>query len=106
MQPDGFSDLIAYSKDGIERCHRVLKDHGDLVASDLAHLLLGQFEQIPAFKDDLAFDDLAGMGDQAHDGHGRDAFARAGFTDDAQRLALVHGQIDAVNGFDRIGAEP
>jgi hypothetical protein len=36
MKDDDLLHLIAYGKDGVERTHGFLKDHGDAVAPDLA----------------------------------------------------------------------
>jgi len=38
MAGDRFGDLLADREDRIERGHRLLEDHGDLVAAHLAHL--------------------------------------------------------------------
>ena len=54
---------MIWSPDGvdrIERGHRLLEDHRDLVAADLLHLLLGRVEQVPALEADLAADDAPG----------------------------------------------
>ncbi len=44
VELDGFDDLIADGKDGVEAGHGLLEDHGDFVAADFAHLSLGEFE--------------------------------------------------------------
>ena len=45
---------------GIERGHRLLEDHADVAAADLAHLLLGQLAQVAAVEEDLAGHDAPG----------------------------------------------
>ena len=44
----------------VQRGHRLLIDHGDLLAADLADLGVGQLQQVLTVEDDLAADGLAG----------------------------------------------
>ena len=44
----------------IERSHRILKDHRDATAANLAHLFFGRVRECLAIEDDFAGDDLAG----------------------------------------------
>ena len=41
VQADGLGDLLAAREDRVERGHRLLEDHRDLFAADLAHLCAG-----------------------------------------------------------------
>jgi len=43
-------DLVADGEDRIERGHRLLEDHGDAVASDIAHLRLAERQQVDAVR--------------------------------------------------------
>ncbi len=52
---------------GIERRHRLLKDHGDLAAAIVAHLLRLQGQQVRALETDRAFDARRGI-QQPQDG--------------------------------------
>ena len=54
VQPDRLADLLAHRVDGVERRHRLLEDHRDLVAADAAHLRLGERQQVPPLEADLA----------------------------------------------------
>ena len=102
MQQDRFEDLLADGVDGIERGHRLLKDHGDLIAANLLHLPVGQIEQCPAVKHDLAALIAAGRdGDELEDGQGRDRLAAAAFADHRQRLLRIDGQSHAVHSAHR-----
>ena len=57
----GFGDLVADGQDRIERGHRLLEDHRDLVAADAAHLLVAQRERDLVPRNCmLAADDAAG----------------------------------------------
>ena len=42
MELDGLGDLSAHGHEGVHRRLRVLEDHGDLLAPDLAHDVLGR----------------------------------------------------------------
>src|SRR5262249_55769485 len=67
-----------------------LEDHRDLVAADVAQLLLRQARQVPSLKSDLPADDAAGPpGQQLHDRERGHALAAAGLADETHRLAVV-----------------
>lgn len=69
---------------GVQADHGLLKDHGDLVAPDPAHLALGLGEQLFPVEAD-APGDLSGRGgQQAYDALGSDTFARAGLPHQTQ----------------------
>ena len=59
MQSNGFRDLIADGHDGIERRHRLLKNHGDFVTANAAHVLIAKRRQIRFLKKQLATNDPA-----------------------------------------------
>ena len=46
MDADLLDDLLADLVDGIQRAHRVLEDHRDPGASDLAQLVLGRGDEV------------------------------------------------------------
>src|SRR5258708_6342399 len=99
MQADGLRDLLAHREHGIQRGHRLLEDHRDLFATDLPHLRGGQAEEVLAVVDDLALHDASGrLRNEPHHAEGGDRLARARLADDAQRLALVDVEVDAVDG--------
>ena len=105
VELDRLRDLVAHRVDRVERRHGLLEDHRDGVAADVAHLVVGQLQQVAPVEPDLARDGLARALDQPHRGHRGDALAAAGLADDAQRLAVldlerhaVHGADDAVRG--------
>ena len=82
-----FDELVADQHRGIERGHRLLIDHGDLRAADLAQFLFAHRAHVAAHELDLAAGDGAVLAHILHDGerHGRLAAAR--FADDADRFA-------------------
>ena len=72
---DRLDDLPADPVDRVQRGHRVLEDHRDLLAADLAHRVLREAHQVAALVDDLALVDHVRIGDQSHHRHHRDALA-------------------------------
>ena len=46
VKPDNLGDLLPHRLDRIKRGHWILENHGDVVAADIHHLFLAQFEQI------------------------------------------------------------
>ena len=48
VHPVGLDDLVADRVVGVQRGERVLEDHRDVAAAELAHLLLGQREHVGA----------------------------------------------------------
>ena len=50
VQSHRLGDLVADGEHGIERCHRLLEDHGDLPAANAAHGIERRSEQIAAFE--------------------------------------------------------
>ena len=99
MQPDQFRDLLANGEHRIERCHRLLEDHRDLLAANLPHLFGREVQQVDAVIADLARDDAARrLADQPHDAERGDALAAAGFADDTKRFAGVDMKAHAIDG--------
>ena len=111
VQEDGFGDLLADGTDGAEGGHRLLEDHGDLIAANIAELAVVRLElcQVDdvggvgavfkrAVEANLAFNDLARGRDETHDRHGGHAFATAALADDADDLAAADVEVDAIDG--------
>ena len=104
MQSHCFADLLADRVERVQRRHRFLENHRDVVAANSLHLAIGQRAQVLALEADLAADDLAGRArDQPQDGERRYAFATAGFANHRQRLARVHLVGDAIDRLDEAG---
>ena len=88
--------------DGVERVeggHGLLEDHGDAIAANGAHLLVGKGQQVLAGEQDLARG-MAGcrIGQKAHDGERRDGLAGARFAHERHRLALGDVEGYALDG--------
>ena len=109
MQPQHLFDLEADRERRVEARHRLLEDHADPVATHGTHRIAGKPEQVLAVEQHAARLDARGRRrDQAHDGHGGNAFAAAAFADKADRLAGADGEVDVVKNADEsvLGAEP
>ena len=91
-------DLEAHRQDRVQRRHRLLEDHRDAVAADLAHLLLAERDQVEIGEADVpAGDPPVGRRHQAHDGQRGDALAATGLADDRQRLVVRDGEADVAH---------
>ncbi len=101
MIGDGVENLLAHTRDRIERVHRALGDERDAGQAELADLFLGQLEHVDALEHDLARLDLARRADQAHQGQGDRRLARAGLADQPETLVGVEGEADAVDSLHR-----
>ncbi|MGY3449619.1 hypothetical protein ACVILH_001961 [Bradyrhizobium sp. USDA 4353] len=97
-------DLLADLADRIERRARVLEDHRDLAAAQVAHLGLGCRLDIDAGEHHRALGDAPGAIEDTHDGVGRHRLAGAGFADDRERLALGDGDVDMLHRLDDAAA--
>ena len=96
VEAQHFLDLKADGEAGIEAGHRLLEDHGDVLADDLAPLRRVELQQIDAVELHLVGGNGGAVGQQAHDGQHRHRLARAGLADDRQHFALLDRKIDAV----------
>ena len=100
MQLHRLAQLRADRVDRVQRRHRILEDHRDLVAADLAQLVGIDLQQIPVLEDRLTFGRGVLLRVQAHDRHAGDALAAARLAHDRERLSLLDGERDAVHRVD------
>jgi hypothetical protein len=94
----GLGQLAVNAHDGVERRHGVLEDDGHLRPPHIAELVGGERHELVAGEADGPRPLQVDVGEKAHDGPGEDGLARARLAHDAQRLAPVQGQGDAVVG--------
>ncbi len=88
MQPQRLADLVADRQHRIERGHRLLKDHRNIVAADIAHFVFVELRQILPVQCDRAADDLSGrIGDQPHDRQSGHRLAATRLADHRQGFA-------------------
>ena len=96
VQVQRLTDLFLDRVQRVQRGHRLLEDHADLVAADGAHQVLVDARQIdmaafPAVEQQPALGDVAAaILDQPHQRQRRHRFSRTGFADDANGFACVH----------------
>ena len=105
MRFQGEPDLRADGQHRVQRHHRVLEDHRDLLAADFSQFGGGETDEFAPFQLDRgACFDAAGRIDQADDREAGDALARAGFADEAHHLAALQREGDAVDRLHHAGA--
>ena len=99
MRADRFHDLLANGEDRVQRGHRFLENHCDAGATQTLHRAVGQFQKILSLELDAAAADAGRRAwQQAHDGQRGDAFAAAGFADDAEDFALLQAEGNVFDG--------
>ena len=92
-------DLEPNAKDRVERGHRVLEDHRDLVAAELPDLVIRHLQHVLLSKQDPAAD-LARLGHEAQQRERRHRLARPGLPDHADDLAPIDVEGDPVDRVD------
>ena len=99
VELDGLDNLLADLRGRVHAGHRILEDHGDLVAADLLHFLVGSLHDVVASQIDLAaLNARRRHRVELHDGLSGNGLAAAGLANDSQNLALVHVQRHAADG--------
>ena len=101
FQKHGLGDLLSDLDDRIEAGERVLKDHGDFIAADLMHILLGHLEEIFAVVEDLAaLHDRVSRKD-SQNRLGRDGLSRTRFAHDCKRFSALKVEGDLADRLHR-----
>ena len=103
VERDGLDELVPDGVGGVQRGHRVLEDDRDLVAAHIAHDLLARTHELLPVELDGTGDDLTCGGEDLHDGVGGDGLAGTGLAHDAEDLAPIEEEGDAVDGLDLAG---
>src|SRR5262249_44658204 len=101
MATDRLDDLVANGERRIERGHRLLEDHGEPRATQVAQLARRDLEQVAAFEMNLAAHFGILRRQQAHDGERRHALAAARLAYQSQGAAALEREVDAVDGANR-----
>ena len=97
-------DLLADPDAGVQGGGGVLRDVGDLLAAQLAHLLPGQAEDLPVLEDDGAALELRAGSGVAQHGSADGGLAAARLTDEADHLTGLEHQVDVVDDIDVLAA--
>lgn len=99
MESDGFSDLLAYGENGVQRGRGLLEDVGDFFATNLSKFVFGKGEDGAAVEGDAAFwTERCGGCEEASEGEARDTFAAAAFPDDGESFAVIEMEGDVAYG--------
>ena len=99
-------DLATDREHGVQARHRVLEDHRDVAAADLAQRVVGERQEVAALEHRRPARDLAGAREDAEQREGGDALPAARLADDPQRLARGDVERDPVDGIDGAAARP
>ncbi len=97
MGADLLLDLPADRVDGRHGAHRILEDHGDLVAAHMPQRRPRQADEFLALVADRARQDRVRVVDQPHDGKRSQRFAGARFAHHGQDLALGDDEGDVLD---------
>src|SRR5215472_8218166 len=98
MERNRLADLASDRDQRIERGHRLLKNHRNVVAADALHLAFGQVKQVGSGKSDFTADDASGrVGDKTQNGQRRHTLSATRLADNAQRLAAAYRVRDPVD---------
>jgi hypothetical protein len=103
VRDDRLDDLDADPVHGIQRRHRVLEDHRDLVPAATCRRELQTPKGLAVIADvkrDLALELGVLAAGQPEERHSRHALPRAGLADDAEHLAALELEVDAVDRTD------
>ncbi len=101
MQLQGFANLEANRQHRVERRHRILEDHGDPVAPDLADFVVVKLEQIASVELNFPGHHLARRaGDETNQRHDADALPTTALADDCQGLAFIQRIRNTIDCFD------
>ena len=106
---DRFFDLCADADDGVERCHRLLKNHRNLAAAQRTHFLFAHRDELHSIAICARTAMRAAMQPclaitarswrlKAHQRKRQHRFARAGFADNSQRLAFCDCERNVIYG--------
>ncbi len=100
VQGERLAELVGHAQHRVERAHRVLEHAGDVAAAQRAQRGRRRREQVAPLEGDAARA-LGVVGQQADEGHGGDALARARLAD--QRHRGVGGDVEG-DAVDRLHA--
>src|SRR5262249_15493071 len=85
----GLGKLALDGEHRVEGGHGLLKDHGNLLTTDMPHLQVGELEQVLTLEDDFPSHRFARrVWNEAHDRERAHALAAAAFSHEAQGFSL------------------
>ena len=99
MQHHRFRDLLTNSYHRVQGGHRVLENHGDIIAAHMLQFLFAHFQDFFPIQDDRSVGNHARrVRHQVQDGECGRCFTRAGFTHQPECTFLPDTERDAVDG--------
>ena len=104
MKPHGLADLLADRKYGVQRRHRILKDHRDVFAANAPHLAFSQPQQIDLLQENSSPCDASRrLGKKAHRRKRTNGLAGTRLPDDPQHRTRRDGIGKSVDGLHSSG---
>src|SRR5690606_35828781 len=100
----GLGDVVDDPLHRVEGGHRVLEDHSDLPAADVAHLFLTQAHQVLTVEEQLPLGNAGVAWQQAHHRLAEGRLPAAGLPDQAEDFPAADVERDAVDRPQRTGA--
>lgn len=98
VEPDDLRNLLADGEHRVEARHRVLKDHRDALATDIAHGRVSDLQKRNVVKEDAAAEVFSlRRGEQTQNAERGARFSGACFSDEAEAFALFQRQIEPVD---------
>ena len=97
MEPQRLADLPPDGEHRVQTGHRLLEDHADVVAAQLAHLRLGEIEQVAPLEADDAGSAPGRLRDETQDRHGRDRLAASALAHHGHGLARIDVEGNALD---------
>ena len=108
LELQDFGDLLTDREQRIQRRHRLLKDHRDVLATDRTHFLLGNREQVGAcavsFKSGRAA--AARVHRQSQQAQRSDRLAGTRLADQRQLLAARNREVDSLDDLLAVESHP
>jgi hypothetical protein len=93
----GFFELLANRHQRVQRGHRLLENHADLLTPQQLQLRLGKPHHVAPVEMDRPPADLHWLGQQPHDRQRRQRFTAAGLAGDAQRLPWIQVEAEVID---------
>src|SRR5207248_6881542 len=103
---EALADLAPDRQYRVQARHRVLEDHRDLLAANLAQRGVGEADQVAALEERATARHLAVARKDPEQRERRDALPAARLADEPERLARLDRERDAVDGMDGPARRP
>jgi len=102
VRSHGLLDLETDTQDWVERCHRILEDHGNFIAAKLSDFVLRHLEDVLLSEEDSSARNASRIWDEAEERESRHRLARTRLPDDADDFSPFNFEADVIDGRDNI----